>query len=202
MRKVLVMSVFALGSVGLVACGSETVASDKSSVSATVVNGNWEVDNRDSHIKFTATQQGTAFTGEFTDFTADINFNADDLGEASVEAVINLASVEAGDSERNSALPGKDWFHVKKYPTATFTSDDFQKLADGEYEARGSLTIRDVENPVTLPFTLEITGDEAVMKGSLSLDRSDYGVGQGSYKTDEWVGFDVDVDIAITANRR
>lgn len=202
MRKIFIVSAVAASLSVFSACGSETVASETPSTDIPTAAGNWEVDARDSHIKFTATQQGNEFTGAFTDFSADINFDSDNINDATVEAVIDLSSVDAGDSERNGALPSKDWFYIKKFPAATFTSDNFQEISDGEYEARGNLTIRDMTKPVTLPFTLNVEGKQAVMSGSVSLNRSDFGVGQGAWKTDEWVSLDVKVDVKITANKR
>jgi len=202
MRKIFIGSLILASTAGLFACGSETKASDTQTAVTQIVTGNWEIVKRDSYVKFTATQQGNEFTGEFKDFTADINFDPDNIDAASVKAVIELGSVDAGDSERNDALPGKDWFYVKQYPTATFVSDDFRSIAEGEYEARGHLTIRDVTQPFTLPFTLSLSGDQAVMTGSVGLIRGNFGVGQGTWKTDEWVSLDVKVDLKVTATKR
>ena len=45
--------------------------------------------------------------------------------------------------------------------------------------------------PVT--FTLAPTGAATVMKGSASLERLDFGLGQGEWASTEWVGDAVDV---------
>lgn len=163
------------------------------------LNGNWQIVIADSHVKFTATQQGTEFTGAFETFDALINFKEDAIEDASVTANIDLGSVSAGDKDRDGSLPGKDWFYVKKFPKAVFQSDDFIKIDGNNYEARGTLTMKDKSQPLTLPFILDITGGKAEMAGRVTLDRTLWNVGTGAWATDEWVSTDVTVDVKISA---
>lgn len=161
--------------------------------------GNWLVVKNDSHIKFTAAQQGSEFTGAFSAYDVVINFKEDAIENASVTATIDMGSVSAGDKERDGALPGKEWFNVKAFPKAVFQSDDFAKTGDSTYEARGTLTMKDKSQALTLPFTLDITGSKAQMAGTVTLDRTLWEVGTGAWATDEWVSTDVTVDVKIVA---
>lgn len=161
--------------------------------------GNWLVVKADSHIQFTASQQGKSFTGAFKNYDVLINFKEDAVEEASVTATIDLASVSAGDKDRDGALPGKEWFDVKSFPKAVFQSDDFVKTGGNSYEARGTLSMKGKSQPLTLPFTLDISGAKAEMAGKVTLDRTLWEVGTGSWSTDEWVSTDVVVDVKIVA---
>ena len=161
--------------------------------------GNWIVLKDSSHVKFTASQQGKAFTGEFQKYDVLINFKEDAVEEASVTATIDLASVSAGDKDRDGALPGKEWFDVKNTPKAVFQSDDFVKTGDKAYEARGTLSMKGKSQALTLPFTLDITGARAEMEGEVTIDRTLWEVGSGNWSTDEWVSTKVVVDVKITA---
>ena len=161
--------------------------------------GNWIVLKDSSHVKFTASQQGKAFTGEFQKYDVLINFKEDAVEEASVTATIDLASVSAGDKDRDGALPGKEWFDVKNTPKAVFQSDDFVKTGDKAYEARGTLSMKGKSQALTLPFTLDITGARAEMEGEVTIDRTLWDVGSGNWSTDEWVSTKVVVDVKITA---
>jgi len=189
--------------IDLVACSPSTnAAPQEAAVTAALPKtGNWTVLPAESHIKFTAVQTGDTFTGEFTAFDAVINFDPAALKDASVTAAIDMNSFEAGDEERNGALPSKDWFFVKSYPKAVFQSDNFTNGTDNNYQAFGTLSLKGVTQPLTLPFNLEIDGDRAVMSGSVSLNRGDYKVGQGAWATDEWVSLDVKLDVKVTATR-
>lgn len=161
--------------------------------------GNWSVVKKDSHIKFTASQQGESFTGQFVAYDVQIDFKEDAVENASVTASIDISSVSAGDKERDGALPGKEWFDVKRFPKAVFQSDDFSKTGSNTYEARGTLTMKDKSQPLTLPFTLDITGAKAEMTGQVTLDRTLWNVGTGAWSTDEWASTAVTVDIKISA---
>ncbi|MEP3888850.1 MAG: YceI family protein [Hellea sp.] len=161
--------------------------------------GNWLVVKKDSHIKFTASQEGKSFTGGFESYDVIINFKEDAIETANVTANIDVGSISAGDKDRDGALPGKEWFNVKSFPEAVFESDDFIKTGNNTYEARGTLTMKDNSQPLTLPFTLDITGSKAEMAGSVTLDRTLWEVGTGAWATDEWVSTDVTVDIKISA---
>lgn len=172
---------------------STKIATDQKDV------GNWLVVKADSHIQFTASQQGKNFTGGFDAYDVVINFNEDAIETATVKAVIDVSSISAGDNDRDSALPGKEWFNVKSFPKAVFQSDDFTKTGPNSYEAQGTLTMKDKSQPLTLPFTLDIAGAKAEMAGSVTLDRTLWEVGTGAWATDEWVSTDVTVDIKISA---
>jgi len=161
--------------------------------------GNWLVVKADSHVNFTASLQGKEFTGGFETYDTMIDFKEDAVDEASVTATIYLSSVFAGDKERDAALPGKEWFDVKKFPKAVFQSDDFVKTSDGQYEARGTLSMKGKSQPLTLPFTLDIDGARAEMEGKVTIDRTIWEVGTGNWSTDEWASTDVVVDVKIVA---
>jgi len=171
---------------------------DKPTISTERI-GNWLVVKADSHVKFTASQQGKSFTGEFKNYDALINFKEDTIDTAHVTATIDLGSVSAGDKDRDGALPGKEWFNVKAFPKAVFQSDDFVKTGDKAYEARGTLTMKDKSQPLTLPFKLDINGAKAEMTGKVKIDRTLWEVGTGAWATDEWVSTEVVVDVKIKA---
>jgi len=160
---------------------------------------NWAVDKTASSIAFSGVQTGEKFTGSFADFDVQINFNPDDLANAKVVVTIDLASADAGDKDRNGALPGKEWFFVKKFPTAKFETTGFKHLGGNKYETTGQLTIRGAAKTVTLPFTLDINNGKAVMAGQLNLNRRDFNIGTGMWKDQDWVKHNVGVQVAINA---
>ncbi len=160
---------------------------------------NWAVDKSKSSIAFSGVQTGETFTGSFANFDVQISFNPNDLANAKVVVTIDLASVDAGDKDRNGALPGKEWFFVKKFPTARFEATDFTHLGGKLYATTGQLTIRGAAKTVTLPFSLDIENGQALMQGSLTLHRRDFNIGTGMWKDEDWVAHNVDVQIVINA---
>jgi len=194
-----VLFVGALAALTLAACGQSQSSNPAAPIAASP--GAWVVDKDASKLSFTATQTGSAFEGEFETFSADIVFDPADLANASISIAVDTASAETGDRQRDTALPGSDWFKAKEFPSATFVSNEVVETGEGAYEARGKLTIRDVTRDLVLPFTLAIDGGKAHAEGGVTLARTDYGVGQGEFSTDEWVGLEVGVSFVIEATK-
>ena len=161
----------------------------------------WTVDKAASRIGFQGAMNGQGFAGGFGRWDAKIAFDPNNLAASQVTAVIDTGSAKTGDQTRDEALPTDDWFSVKVFPRATFVTRKITAAGPGRYLAQGELTIRNATHPVTLPFTLAIAGDTAKMSGSLPLDRSAFGVGQGQFKTGDTVALKVQVNIAVTAKR-
>ncbi len=161
----------------------------------------WTVDASQSTIAFTGTQLGAGFDGVFEDFTATIAFSPDDLAGSSVEVLIDIASVDTRNADRDSQIVSPDWFDAAQWPTAKFETKSFSEIEPGRYQAVADLTIRDVTREVTLPFDLMITGDQAEAKGSVTIARTDFGVGQGQWADTSQVGDDVTINITIAASK-
>ncbi|MEM9013675.1 MAG: YceI family protein [Pseudomonadota bacterium] len=163
--------------------------------------GRWIVNSDESRLGFSATQNNEAFDGEFESFRAEIDFDPDDLENARISVAVDMTSAKTGDRQRDSALPGGDWFKAREFPEAEFLSTDITRSADGNYTANGSLTIRDMTKEISLPFSLAIDGDVADAAGEITLVRTDFGVGRGEFSEGKWVGLDVGVSFQIVATR-
>jgi polyisoprenoid-binding protein YceI len=161
----------------------------------------WTVDKAASKVGFSSSFDGGAFSGSFRRWDAAIRFDPANLAGSSVTATFDMASAVTGDETRDQALPEPDWFSARAFPKATFTASSFKALGGGRYQAVGTLTMRGVTKPLTLPFTLVITGATAKMTSSVGLNRLAFGVGQGEWKTTEVVPGTVTVNISLTARR-
>lgn len=161
----------------------------------------WSVDMAKSQLGFSGTQTGAAFDGKFTRFSAAIVFDPDHLDTSHITVTVDLASAATGDVQRDTALPGSDWFDVAEFPKASFVTTAIRKTGQNAYEAAGNLTLRGVTKPLVLPFTLQIDGTTAHAVGHVNLVRTAFGIGQGPWATGEWVALDVDVNLDITATR-
>jgi polyisoprenoid-binding protein YceI len=161
----------------------------------------WIVDHAASKVGIGSTFDGQAVGGSFRKWDADIRFDPNDLAHSSASVSIDVGSAVTGDADRDEALPDTPWFFAAKYPKATFVSHSFKTLGGNRYEAAGDLTIRGVTKPLTLPFTLVITGDAAKMNAAVSVNRLAFGVGQGEWATTEVIPAAVQVTIALSAHK-
>jgi cytochrome b561/polyisoprenoid-binding protein YceI len=157
---------------------------------------------KSSTLGFTASWAGSAINGQFKRWTADILFSPDALDRSKLTVSIDMGSAATGDDQRDSSLPSDDFFAVAAHPKATFTASKFRKTGEGKFVADGTLDLRGVKKPVSLPFTLKIDGDTATARGVTTLDRTAFGVGQGEWASTDQIGGKVKVSFAITAKRK
>ncbi len=169
--------------------------------SGSVHAANWTVDKGKSTLGFTGSQTGTPFSGTFRTFDAAIDFDPANPAAGHATVTIDIASATTGDKQRDEAIPQPEWFDAAKFPQAKFEATGFKSLGGDKYEATGTLSLRDMKKPVTLPFTLTITGNTAVADGKLPLVRTDYGVGQGDWSSGQWVALQVDVTVHLVATK-
>lgn len=155
-----------------------------------------------STLNFTATWAGDAIEGQFKRWTADILFSPEALDRSKLTVSMDMGSAATGDDQRDSSLPSGDFFDTASHPKATFTASKFRKTGEGKFVADGTLDLRGVRKPVSLPFTLKIDGDTATARGVTTLDRTAFGVGQGEWASTDQIGGKVKVSFAITAKRK
>ena len=155
-----------------------------------------------SALNFTTSWSGDAIRGRFDKWTADILFSPDALAGSKVSVAIDMASVKTGDEQRDASLPSGDFFDVAEHPKATFTAAKFEKTGEDRFVARGTLSLRGVSKPISLPFRLKIDGDTATMSGVTSLDRTAFGVGQGEWQQTDQIPAKVTVSVSIKAKRQ
>jgi polyisoprenoid-binding protein YceI len=161
----------------------------------------WSV-AKSSTLGFSATWAGDTIDGQFKRWTADILFSPDALDRSKLTVSIDMSSAATGDDQRDSSLPSGDFFDTATHPKATFTASKFRKTGEGKFVADGTLDLRGVKKPVSLPFTLKIDGDTATARGVTTLDRTAFGVGQGEWASTDQIGGKVKVSFAITAKRK
>jgi polyisoprenoid-binding protein YceI len=161
----------------------------------------YTVDADKSALEFTANQSGGDVDGAFEKFTARIVFADADLAGSSFDVEIDTASANTHEDDRDTALRGEDLFYVSRFPQARFVTTSFTRKAPGAYEALGKLTIRDVTREIRLPFTFATAQEGgrtvAWLKGGVTLNRLDYGVGQGDWKDTTWVANEVRVKFSL-----
>ncbi len=172
----------------------------------------WTVDAARSTLSFEVSAQGEPFTTVFKEWSAKISFDPADLSTANATVTINLVSADSGSRERDGMMSSPSWFDAAgssfSAPAgipagqAIFQTTAFRQTGETTYEADGMLSMRDASKAVTLPFTLVITGTEAHMTGSVTINRTEWGVGQGQYAGDDPVGTEVkiNVDLIATSN--
>jgi len=151
-----------------------------------------------STLEYSFVQAGAQNKGTFKKYTVTLDMAADSPGK--LDVVIDMNSLDTGDKERDDTLRGTDLFDVAKNPQARFTSTQITKSGAG-YDAVGKLTLRGVTKDAHVPFTLRSATEQgksvSYLEGKTTLKRLDFGVGQGDWKSTEWVGNDVGISYSV-----
>jgi polyisoprenoid-binding protein YceI len=138
--------------------------------------------------------------GYCTTFTPDIAFDPSALAQSSVKVVIDMASCRTGVEDKDKLLPEAEWFNESKFSNAQFSATKFRALGGNKYAADGELTLKGVTRPLTLDFTLDISGADAHVIGTASIDRTHFGI--GNHTTAAYVGPEVTVKIDLRAVKK
>jgi polyisoprenoid-binding protein YceI len=175
----------------------------------------WNVDEPHTGIGFTAKHFFTPVNGQFDDYDIELTYDRENPANSQVRARIAVGSVNTGNEGRDEHLMSDDFFEAETYPYITFVSELVEQVAPDRLLVRGPLKIkgqtRDVELPVRILGVQDIPEEMQEMLGgitelasfstTLTVDRGDYNVGVGSWAAALVVGSDIDIDIAVEANR-
>ena len=160
----------------------------------------YTIDYGASKIEFSGTHADNPFKGSFGEWTAEITFDPANIETSKIVATFKPDSAKTGDAMYDGTLPQTDWFNTKEHPQATFASTTVRDNEGGGYIADGNLTIRGITKPVQLAFTLsDLEQSPVTAKGSLTINRLDFDLGQKSDGDAEWVSREIKIDITLVA---
>jgi polyisoprenoid-binding protein YceI len=121
--------------------------------------------------------------GEFTKVSGTVKIDAENPQNSSVEALIDTASINTNEAQRDAHLKSADFFDVEKYPEIAFRSKAV-RAEDGELKVKGDLTIHGVTREVTLnvegptPEAKDPWGNQRIgVTATTKINRKDFGLG-------------------------
>jgi polyisoprenoid-binding protein YceI len=143
----------------------------------------YQLDTAHSSIEFSIRHLVIAkVRGRFTQFSATIELDEQDITRSKVKAEIQAESITTAEEKRDAHLRSPDFFDVARFPLITFESQRIEK--DGsDLVMTGALTIHGVTKTVTLAVENLGTAKDpwgnhrAAFTARGSLDRKDYGLG-------------------------
>lgn len=164
---------------------------------------NWTADPAHSDVSFSVRHMGISTVRGHFSVTASIAYNDADITKSTVNATIDVSSIDTGESGRDTDIIGGAWFDTAHYKTATFTSTSISKSGD-HLTINGNLTLHGVTKPVVLQAdgpTGPITGMDhkphAGFTATTTIKRTDFGIGSNfpaAMVSDE-VKLDIDLEI-------
>ncbi|MGZ0707984.1 YceI family protein [Coraliomargarita sp. W4R53] len=165
----------------------------------------YTIDSSHSSVKFSIRHFVAKTTGNFSEFEGTLSIDRADLTQSSIEASIQIPSVNTDSEKRDAHLQEDDYFNTSEHPLMTFKSTQWEATDDEkQFKVTGDLNFHGITKPVTLDVELLGFGDGprgAYLSGweaTATLDRTEWGVNGGQPA----VGNDVDITINIEARRQ
>ncbi len=99
-----------------------------------------------------------------------------------MNTIVDTDMVGKDKADLEGHLKNKDFFNVKKHPTALLTIKKADKKKGKNYQISATLKIKGISKPIFFPAQITFSKDTLKGKGKLTFDRTDYKVKYGSKK--------------------
>jgi polyisoprenoid-binding protein YceI len=148
-------------------------------------------------VKFQLKNLGVNTGGSINGLQANMVFNPDKLETSTIEATLDVNSINTDNELRDSHLRSDEYFDAAKYPAITMKSISFKHKSGDKYTGQFSLTIKDKTKIFEVPFTYTTDpSNTATFIGGLKINRLDFGVGSKSLVMSNDVSIAIEVQIA------
>lgn len=164
----------------------------------------WKIDPAHSSASFKVKHMMISnVKGAFSGIAGTLVEDTTDPSKSTVEATIDVATINTGDADRDGHLKSEEFFDAANHTQMTFKSTSVEKEGDEEYKVSGDLTVRGVTRPVVFkvegpsapgkdPYGRTKIGLEATTK----INRKDFGLAWNA--TLETGGILVGEEVTIT----
>jgi polyisoprenoid-binding protein YceI len=165
----------------------------------------WKIDPAHSSAEFVVRHMMVSrVRGRFEKLSGTVVADLADPSSAKVDVLIDAASIDTSNSDRDNHLRSPDFFDVEKFPTITFRSKRVEK-ASGGLRITGDLTMHGVTKEVVLsaetPQSPVVVGTarRSGVSATTRVNRKDYGLmwNRALEAGGVVVGDDVDVLIEV-----
>ncbi len=144
----------------------------------------WQIDGSHTSVQFSVRHMMISnVRGTFGKVSGSIQADDQDLTRSTVQATIDVVSIDTRDAKRDEHLRSPDFFDVAKYPTISFTSKKVEKAGDNRFRVTGDLSLHGVMREVVLqvesagPPIKDLMGKtRAGARATTKVNRKDYGI--------------------------
>lgn len=147
------------------------------------VSQNYIPVDQGSKVHFVIKNFGINTGGDLTGLQGNISFDPAQLSQSVFQVTVKAGTVDTDNGIRDKSLGESDYFDVVNFPQVKLVStkiDRTNKTDEGYYFFTGQLIIKGVSKPISFPFQAEKKAGGYLFTGDLSINRLDYGVGNGS----------------------
>lgn len=168
----------------------------------------FRIDPAQSVISFKVRHIFGSVNGKFRQFSGTIELDRDHPQQSSVNATIQVRSIETGIAKRDEHMKTAEFFDVAKFPEITFKSRSVKRTGKESGEVVGEFTMHGVTR--TIPLQVAFLGFGKGKAGETTrwrvttapLKRSDYGLRWSpTVEKTSMIGEEVSVLMEIEASR-
>jgi polyisoprenoid-binding protein YceI len=163
----------------------------------------YSIDNTHSFASFTIRHVVSKTTGVFSDIKGTILVDRSDLSKSSIEAKINVMSVNTSHFKRDAHIREKaEYLDAEKFGWINFVSTKIEVSTKEEGILTGNLTLHGVTKEIFFPFKIlgfgydPWGGQRAGFEAHTVIKASDYGFAWGSQPKGP-IGDDIEITLLI-----
>ena len=148
-----------------------------------------------SAITFKIKNLGVNTDGTIGGLQATVHFNPADISKADIEASVDVATINTGNSLRDDHIKSDEFFDVAHFPKISIKLVSVKHKSGNKYAGQFNLTIKNKTLPVEIPFTCTQQGNRAEFTGTFTINRRDYGLGENSLTLSDNVIISIDAEL-------
>ena len=162
----------------------------------------YRIDDSHSFANWSLRHVAAKTSGTFSDITGKILIDSENLANSSVDAKINMLSVNSSHTKRDKHIKEADYLDTDKFAEMTFVSKKIVAKSATEGVMTGVLTMHGVAKEMTFPFKVLGFGTDpwggyrTGFEAHTMLKASDFGFGWG-IKPNASVGDDIEITLLI-----
>ncbi len=162
----------------------------------------YKIDDSHSFVNWSVRHVVSKTSGTFSDVKGNILIDRKNLANSSIEAKINLLSVNSSHAKRDTHIQKDEYLDVGHFAEAKFVSNKISASSDTEGTLTGKLTLHGVTREISFPFKVlgfgadPFGGYRMGLEGRTSIKASDYGFAW-PLKPNAPVGDDVELTLLI-----
>lgn len=112
----------------------------------------YRIDNTHSFANWTVRHVVSKTSGSFSDVTGKIRINPSNLADSSVDARINMLSLNSNHAKRDEHIKKEDYLDFAKSTEMRFVSSKIEASSNTEGRLYGTLTLHGVSKEISFPF--------------------------------------------------
>lgn len=170
--------------------------------SAHAVTETYNIDSTHSFANFAIRHVVSKTSGSFNDIKGKIQIDRDNMANSSINATINILSIDTGHAKRDEHIKKEEYLDVAKATEITFVSTKVDAKSKTDGIITGKFTMHGVTKEISFPFKVlgfgldPWGGQRSGFEAKTVIKASDYGFGWAT-KAGAPVGDDIEVTLLI-----